>query len=121
MTQLLLDAKTISDIAISALQEIKGKKITRMNLTKTDGAVTDYFVICNGTSDRHVQSLAESVLKMMREAGERPINQEGLETGEWVLLDFFNVVIHIFQPEKREFYRLENLWGDALFESFDED
>ena len=120
MTQLLLDAKTLSQIAVSALQEVKGKQIIRMDLTQTDGAITDYFVICSGTSDRHVTALAESVIEKTRDAGERPINQEGLQAGEWILLDFVNVVVHIFQQEKRDFYRLEKLWGDATFESFDD-
>jgi ribosome-associated protein len=118
MTKILLDAKAISDIAVKGLQEIKGQNIVRMNLTGASGAVTDYFIICTGTSDRHVSSLAESVLKEMKAHGERPISTEGLQHGEWVLIDFVNVVIHIFQKEKRDFYRLEALWGDAEIESF---
>ena len=70
MRKILLDAKALSDIAVKGLQEIKGKDIIRMNLTSTDGAVTDYFIVCTGNSDRHVTSLAESVLKEMREIGE---------------------------------------------------
>ncbi|MCB0835807.1 MAG: ribosome silencing factor [Bacteroidetes bacterium] len=120
MTKILLDAKAISDIAVKGLQEIKGKDIIRMDLTGTSGAVTDYFIICTGTSDRHVASLAESVLKEMKEHGERPISTEGLQHGEWVLIDFVNVVVHIFQQEKRNFYRLEALWGDGEFERFED-
>ncbi|MDX2247481.1 MAG: ribosome silencing factor [Bacteroidia bacterium] len=113
MTPILLDAQKLSDIAVKGLQEIKGQDIVRMDLRKTDGAITDYFIICTGTSDRHVQSLAESVMKMMSEVKEKPLSKEGLQHGEWVLIDYGNVVVHIFQRGKREFYRLEDLWGDA--------
>ena len=115
MTKILLDAQMLSAIAVEGLQEIKGQNIVRLDLRNSDGAVTEYFVICTGTSDRHVQSLAESVMKFVKEeAGEKPLSTEGLQHGEWVLLDYVNVVVHIFQQEKRDFYRLENLWGDAV-------
>ena len=120
MTQIILDAKALSDVAVKGLQEIKGKNIVRMDLRGSEGAVTDYFIICTGTSDKHVQALAESVLKIMKEVGERPISQEGFQTAEWILLDYVNVVVHIFQQEKREFYRLEKLWGDAQSEIIEE-
>ena len=120
MTKILLDAKAISDIAVKGLDEKKGVNIVRMDLRKSDGAVTDFFVIATGSSDRHVQSLADSVMDELRKAGERPISKEGLKEGEWILLDYVNVVVHIFLKDKREFYRLENLWGDADTESFAE-
>lgn len=120
MTRVALDAKALTNLTIEGLQEIKGQDILRMDLRHVDGAVTDYFVICTGTSDRHVQALAESVLEMTKEAGERPISTEGLQAGEWVLIDFVNVVVHIFQRDVRDFYRLEDLWGDANFEEMRE-
>lgn len=113
-------AKALSQIAIEGLQEKKGQDILRMNLTGVTGAVTDYFVIGTGSSDRQVQALANSVIEMIEETtGERPHNKEGLQQGEWVLLDYVNVVVHIFQPEKRAFYDIEGLWGDAQFENFE--
>lgn len=120
MTQQIIDAKLLSNFAIHGLLDKKGQHIVRMNLTNVDGAVTDYFIICTGTSDRHVQSLAESVVEEMKKHGERPLNQEGIQAGEWVLLDYVNIVIHIFQRETREFYRLESLWGDADSEEIDD-
>ena len=113
MTEQLIDAKQLTEVAIEGLLEKKGQQIIRMNLKGVDGAVTDFFVICTGTSDRHVQSLAESVLDEMAKSGEKPISKEGIQLGEWVLLDYVNVVVHIFQEKTREFYRLEALWGDA--------
>jgi ribosome-associated protein len=117
MTKVATDSRSLTDIVIQGLQEIKGQKIVRMNLSQADGSVCDYFVVCTGTSDKHVQSLSESVEKFMREqAGEKPLNREGLQQGEWVLLDYVNVVVHIFQAEARNFFRLEDLWGDAAFD-----
>lgn len=114
MTKLAIDAKSLTDLAIKGLQELKGQNIIRMDLRNVDGAITDYFVICTGTSDRHVGSLAESAMKFVREgASDKPINKEGLSEGKWVLLDYVNIVVHIFQQETRDFYRLEALWGDA--------
>jgi ribosome-associated protein len=117
MTKQLLSSKRLSDVAIKGLEEIKGLEIVRMDLRKLESAVTDFFVIATGTSDRHIQALGDSVMDIIKkEAGEKPINSEGLQSGEWVLLDYANVVIHIFNREKRGFYRLEDLWGDAKFE-----
>ena len=118
MTKILLDAKALSDIAVKGLQEIKGQSITRLDLRESDGAVTDFFIICTGTSDKHVQSLAESVMEFMKKEGEKPLSKEGMESGEWVLLDYVNVVVHIFQEDFRNFYRLESLWGDAKTKSY---
>jgi len=76
--------------------------------------VTDYFLICHGTSDRHVLAITESIEeRLRRELGLRPAHIEGRRQGEWVLLDFIDLVAHVFVAEKREFYRLERLWGDA--------
>ncbi|MEM7655643.1 MAG: ribosome silencing factor [Bacteroidota bacterium] len=122
MTKTLLDAKALSDLAIKGLQEVKGQQLVRMDLRNSDGAVTDFFVICTGTSDRHVDALANSVLKVIKEEGtEHPHSKEGFEKADWILLDYVNVVIHIFQQESRDFYRLEKLWGDAEFEEFEEE
>lgn len=76
----------------------------------------DYFIICSGNSDRQTEAIAENVLRHLRdELSERPISKEGRETGEWILLDYVNVVVHIFLPRVREYYDLTGLWGDAGF------
>lgn len=116
MTKVAIDARTLSDLAVKGLQEIKGQEIVRMDMRHANGSVCDFFVLCTGTSDKHVQALAESVEVLLREAGERPLSREGMQKGEWVLLDYVNVVVHVFQAEARNFYRLEDLWGDAVFE-----
>ena len=76
--------------------------------------ITSYFVIATGRSDRQVRTIADEVEDAVREqAGIKPIGREGAREGRWVLLDFGEVVVHVFQPEEREFYRLEKLWSDA--------
>jgi ribosome-associated protein len=75
--------------------------------------ITDYFVVCTGANDRQVKTIAEEVEKRLKEAGLRPIGREGDREAVWVLLDFGEVVVHVFQPQEREFYRLEKLWSTA--------
>ncbi len=76
--------------------------------------VTDYFVICTGRNDRQVKTIADEVEDRLRtELGVKPIGREGVREARWILLDFADVVVHIFQPDERDFYRLEKLWGDA--------
>lgn len=116
MTNVLLDAKALSSIAVEALSEKKGREILRMDLRDADGSVTDFFVLCTGTSDRHVQALADSVMETLSGIGEKPHNKEGMDKAEWILLDYVNIVVHIFQNDTREFFRLEDLWGDAKIE-----
>ena len=74
---------------------------------------TDYFLICSGNSERQVQAIADAIQETLRESGARPIHVEGQRAGNWVLLDYGDLVAHVFQPEPRDFYGLEKLWGDA--------
>ena len=74
---------------------------------------TDFFVIATGSSDIHVRAIADGILTATRDPALRPVHTEGLEEGRWVLIDFIDLVVHIFHPERRDFYNLETLWGDA--------
>jgi len=76
-------------------------------------SATDWFVVASGTSDVHVRAIAERVLEGLRESDESASHVEGLQGGRWVLLDFIDFVVHVFHPQARVFYQLENLWGDA--------
>lgn len=117
----VLDPFVQSEVVIKGLQELKAQNIVRLNLTNVNGAICDYFVICTATSDRHAQALADSVEEFMKnKTASRPLCVEGYQMGEWILLDFVDVVVHIFLEEKRLFYRLESLWGDAGFEKIKE-
>jgi ribosome-associated protein len=75
--------------------------------------ITDYFVITSGTSDRQVKTLAEEIAETMKGRGVRPVREEGDAQAGWILLDFVDFVVHVFRQEERDYYRLENLWGDA--------
>ena len=99
---------------IKGMKDVKGINITILDLSKIETAVCKYFVICSGTSNTHVSSVADSVIKhTSKEIGEKPWHTEGKNISEWVLLDYCNIVVHVFQEQTREFYGLEDLWGDA--------
>ncbi|MEN8138208.1 MAG: ribosome silencing factor [Bacteroidota bacterium] len=99
---------------IKAIEDIKGEDILLMDLREIENKSTDYFIICSGTSNTHVQSIANAVEKdISKEFKEKPWHVEGAEVSEWVLLDYVNVVVHVFQKPIREFYNIEGLWGDA--------
>jgi ribosome-associated protein len=113
----VLDSFVQSEVVIRGLQEVKAQNIVRMDMRAVNGAICDYFIIATATSDRHAQALADSVEEFMKnKTGSRPLCVEGYQIGEWILLDFVDIVVHIFLEEKRMFYRLESLWGDAGFE-----
>lgn len=98
----------------AGIQEKKGQNILIVDLRETEGAVAQYFVICEGNSPTQVEAIAESVDERCRkDLGERPIGVAGLGLSQWVAIDYADVMVHIFQPEARAFYDLENLWQDA--------
>lgn len=100
------------DIVSRAADSLSARDIVALDLRGLNDA-TDWFVIASGTSDTHVRGIANAVLRRLEEAGVRPHHIEGLTTGRWVLLDFVDVVVHVFHPEARAFYQLERLWDDA--------
>lgn len=109
----------VEELIVQSLIEKQGVDIQCINLKKVNNAYFDYFVICTGNSKPHVETLCDFVQETtMREAGLRPNHVEGLDNCEWVLLDYFNVVVHIFQPEARQYYNLEALWSDAEIQKF---
>ncbi len=108
------DSRLLTDSVLKGLLDKKGKDILELDLRHIDSAVCDYFIICSGGSNRQVNALANAAKDMViEEQDEKPWHIEGLDNSEWVLLDYANVVVHIFQEETREFYKLEELWGDA--------
>ena len=98
--------------AVTALDSKKGKDI-RVLYTADQTTLADYFIICNGTSNTQVKALADAVEEAMSQQGEEPHHVEGHRGGQWTLLDYSSVVIHVFTEEAREFYSLERLWSDA--------
>ena len=97
---------------ITAALEKKAEDVMVLDLTKAS-AFTDFFVICTGANIRQVQTIAQSVEEALRKRGTKPALVEGYSRGEWVLIDCFDFIVHIFQPATREFYALERLWGGA--------
>lgn len=108
----MLTSKEMIAVAVQALDSKKGKDI-RVLHTEEQTSLADYFVICNGTSSTQVRALADAVEEALSKQGEEPHHVEGHRGGEWTLLDFSAVVVHVFTEEAREFYSLERLWSDA--------
>lgn len=98
--------------AISAALDKKALDLVVLDLRNTP-AFTDFFVLCSGQSQRQVKAIADAVEETLRAAKVRPAHVEGYDRAEWVLMDFFTFIVHVFTPQTREFYSLERLWGDA--------
>lgn len=97
-----------------AILNKKGEKLINIDLRQLDNAVSKFFVICHANSDVQVNAIANEVLHQVKKAtGESVFNKEGMDYSNWILLDYVDVVVHIFKTEYREFYQLENLWADA--------
>lgn len=106
--------ESMNDLIIDAIQDIKGKNIVKLDLRKLDDASTDFFIVCEGESSTQVKSIAGNISKRLKqELGIEPSRIEGKLTANWICVDFFNTVVHVFYPETREFYQLEELWSDA--------
>ncbi len=102
---------------IEGIQEKKGKNITQIQLKGIQGAICDYFVICEGNTPTQVSALAESVEEVVKKnTKESPIRVQGQQRAEWIGMDYGNIIVHIFVPELRQYYNLDHLWEDALME-----
>ena len=105
-----MEIEALRDLVVHILEEMKARDIKMIDVRgKTD--ITDYFVIASGTSDRHVKSIAEAVAFQAKLKGEPPLGTEGINEGEWALVDLNGVVVHVMQPRVRDFYQLEKLWS----------
>ena len=99
---------------LKGIEEVKGQDIDILDLRELGNTVCDYFIICNGTSNTQVAAIVNSIQKIVsKETKEKPWHIEGLDNAEWVLMDYVNIVVHVFQKHIREFYDIESLWGDA--------
>jgi ribosome-associated protein len=100
------------DAAVQAADDKQAKELVVLDLRKAAG-FTDYFVICSGTNTRQVRAIADAVIESLSEGGVKPAHIEGYDRSEWILLDYFDFIVHVFAPETRMFYGLERLWGSA--------
>lgn len=99
---------------ISGIEDVKGKEIKILDLRDIDNTVCDYFIICEGTSNTQVSAIVNSIKKQVSKIlKDNPWHVEGMDNQEWVLIDYVNVVVHVFQKHIREYYDIESLWGDA--------
>jgi ribosome-associated protein len=110
-----MDTDVLKEKVLALLDDMKARDVQVFDVAETT-TVTDYMVVASGTSNRHVRSIASHVMDELREAGLKPYGSEGEEHGEWVLLDYGDVVLHVMQPETREFYQLEKLWSPDVME-----
>ena len=109
-----MEARQLVDSIVEAIQEQKGKRIVLADLSHIGNTICRYLVICEGTSNTHVSAIADNVKDHVRKnAGEKPLGMEGLENCLWVVADYGDVMVHIFLTEARDYYRLEELWGDV--------
>jgi len=108
------NADELIALILHGIEEVKGQEINVLDLREIENTVCDYFIICNGTSNTQVNAIVNSIQKKVSKAiKDKPWHVEGSENAEWVLLDYINVVVHVFQKHIRDFYDLEGLWGDA--------
>jgi ribosome-associated protein len=115
----LKESAYLSELAIHGIQEKKGNDITRLDLRHIYSSISDFFVICHADSGTQIRAIADSVEKEIFDATQQePWRKEGLEFAEWIVLDYVDVVIHIFRTDKREFYGMEDLWGDAEIKNY---
>lgn len=103
------NSHVLRDLIVEALDDLKGKDIVTLDVRNISG-VTDYMVVCSGTSSRHVKSLADNVWVEAKKQGYTPLGMEGQQSSDWILVDFGDVVAHVMMPDARQFYDLERLW-----------
>ncbi len=113
------ESERLSEVIIEGILDKKGEEVVRLDLTNIPNSVSNYFVVCHAGSKIQVEAIAGSVEEhTLRELRAKPWHREGFENAEWILLDYVDVVVHIFQEETRKFYNLEKLWADAEVKSF---
>lgn len=114
MKKINKETKQLNNIIVEALLDLKAEQVITLDLRELEESVTDFYIVCHGNSTTQVSSLSDSVYrKVKEELGLMPKSQEGKTSANWVLLDYFDVVVHIFLKDAREYYQLEELWNDA--------
>ena len=110
----------LNEIIVDSIQDIKGKNIVKLDLRDLEDSPTDFFIICEGDSNTQVKAISDNIAKRVKfEADIYPSHLEGERTAQWILIDFFSTVVHVFYPTARAFYELESLWSDANFTEYE--
>lgn len=106
---------------VEAIQDKKGQRITTIDLSEVDGASTDSFIICEGRSTSQVSAIADAIREeIQKKTGRKPYNYDGYRNSQWIVIDYGEVMVHVFLPDVREFYNLEDLWNDGRIEEIPE-
>ncbi|MGZ0015403.1 ribosome silencing factor [Yeosuana sp. AK3] len=114
MAKETISADQLISVIIASIEDVKGKEINILDLRDIENTVCDYFIICEGTSNTQVNAISNSIQKKVsKELKDHPWHVEGEANAEWILIDYVNVVIHVFQKHIRDYYDIESLWGDA--------
>ena len=109
----------LAEIAVKGMQEKKAKSVVKIDLRKLNLSIADFFIICHAESDKQIDAIADSVEDEIRKAtGEKPFSREGFQLSDWIILDYVDVVVHIFNREKRGYYDLEDLWSDGIHKAY---
>jgi len=112
-------ASDLNDLIIDSIQDIKGKNIVKLDLTELEDSPTDYFIICEGDSTTQVRAISNNIKRRVKQEKEiTPNHTEGVDGSQWILVDYFDTIVHIFHPEKRAYYEIEELWSDAKSSSY---
>lgn len=115
------DSEKLNHLIVEGIRDKKGKNIIQLDLRDIGEAPADFFIICEGDSNTHVKAISDSIYKKVKEEmSAMPSHTEGSSNAKWILMDYFNTVVHVFYPETRHFYELENLWSDAKTTEFGE-
>ncbi|MCM1021581.1 MAG: ribosome silencing factor [Muribaculum sp.] len=113
----MTEKKSLKNFIIEGIQERKGKNISVIDLSEIDGAIAKEFIICQGTSTMQVSGIADSIREyVQKETGIKPYNYEGYQNAQWIIIDYGEIFVHVFLPESRQFYNIEELWNDAPIE-----
>ena len=105
-----MDHQQLKSFVIEKIEDLKGRDIVDLDVAEKS-SVTDTMLVCSGNSKRHVVSIAENIVVQAKQAGNPPLGIEGTETGDWVLVDLGDIIVHVMQDDARDFYQLEKLWG----------
>lgn len=112
---------SLIDLVVKGIQEKKGTNIVIIDLRNVMNAYSDYSIVCTGSSDTNVQAISNSIEHLIRESlDEKPLHVEGYRAANWILMDYFETIVHIFKEDEREYYNLESLWADAKITSVTE-
>ena len=110
-----LESNTVLNKIIDSIKELKGMDIVLLDLSKIENAICKFFVICTGNSNTHAKAIEDKIRRNIKKKhNEKPLRVEGTNSSEWILMDYSDTVVHIFQKKTREYYRLEEFWGDSI-------